>query len=60
MIVFKKQKYLLDKGIRDYLRKDSYSKAIVKYEKPHSAIVNKNIENKMDNGVIERNSVFDD
>lgn len=44
MILFKKQKRLFDKGIRDYLRKDSYSKAIVKYEKTYSEIVNKTLK----------------
>lgn len=64
--MFKKQKQLLDKGILDYLRKekykDTFNKAIVEYEKPYSDIegVNKNIETKIDNGVIERNSDFDD
>jgi hypothetical protein len=49
MIQFKKQKQLLDKGIRDYLimeackkdgKKDDNS-AIVKYEKPYLELIQK-------------------
>lgn len=40
--MFKKQKRLLDKSIRDYLHrekyKDKFNKAIVEYEKPYSDI----------------------
>jgi hypothetical protein len=42
MVMFKKQKRLLDKSIRDYLHrekyKDKFNKAIVEYEKPYSDI----------------------
>jgi len=42
MILFKKQKQLLDKSIQDYLHrekdKDTFNKAIVEYEKPYSYI----------------------
>jgi hypothetical protein len=46
MVMFKKQKRLLDKSMHDYLRKESYKdkydRAIINYEKPYSdiAIVN--------------------
>jgi len=52
MIMFKKQKRLLDKGIYDYLRKENYkdkfNKAIVKYEKPNSEIetINKTLKSR--------------
>ena len=40
--MFKKQKRLLDKSIRDYIQrekyKDKFNKAIVEYEKPYSYI----------------------
>jgi hypothetical protein len=42
MIMYKKQKLLLDKSIRDYLHRDKYkdkfNKAIVEYKKPYSDI----------------------
>lgn len=42
MIMYKKQKQLLDKSIRDYIRrenyKDKFNKAIVEYKKPYSDI----------------------
>ena len=48
MILFKKQKRLLDKGIQHYLRrdkdKDKFNKAIVKYEKSYSEIVIKSLK----------------
>jgi len=50
MVMFKKQKQLLDKGILDYLHKekykDTFNKAIVEYEKPYSDIevINKTLE----------------
>lgn len=51
MIMYQKQKQLLDKSIRDYIRRDDYkdkfNKAIVEYKRPYSDIevVNKNIRN---------------
>jgi len=50
MVMFKKQKQLLDKGILDYLHKekykDTFNKAIIEYEKPYSdiEIINKTLE----------------